>query len=51
MKNQLRFSVAYWHTMRGTRRATPSGPARCSAPGKAGDDSVDNAMQSRPRGL
>lgn len=42
MKDQLRFSVAYWHTMRGTG-ADPFGPGTMLRPWEAGDDSLQNA--------
>ncbi len=50
MKDQLRFSVAYWHTMRGTG-GDPFGPGTMFRPWESGGDSVENAMQPRPRGL
>ena len=43
MKEQLRFSVAYWHTMRGTG-ADPFGPATMVRPWEGPEDSVDNAI-------
>jgi len=43
MKEQLRFSVAYWHTMRGTG-ADPFGPGTMLRPWESGDDSVDSAI-------
>ncbi|RMG03401.1 MAG: xylose isomerase [Planctomycetota bacterium] len=42
MKEQLRFSIAYWHTMRGTG-ADPFGAATMLRPWESGDDSVENA--------
>ncbi|HBQ63884.1 MAG TPA: xylose isomerase, partial [Clostridiales bacterium] len=39
---QLRFSVAYWHTMRGTG-ADPFGPGTMFRPWEAAQDSVENA--------
>ncbi len=42
MKDQLRFSVAYWHTMRGTG-SDPFGPGTMLRPWESGDDSVENA--------
>jgi len=42
MKEQLRFSVAYWHTMRGTG-SDPFGPGTMLRPWESGDDSVENA--------
>jgi xylose isomerase len=43
MKDHLRFSVAYWHTMRGTG-GDPFGPGTMLRPWEATDDSVDNAI-------
>ncbi len=43
MKDQLRFSVAYWHTMRGTG-GDPFGPGTMLRPWDAAEDSVDNAI-------
>ena len=43
MKDQLRFSVAYWHTMRGTG-GDPFGPGTMLRPWEAAEDSVDNAI-------
>ena len=42
MKDHLRFSVAYWHTMRGTG-ADPFGPGTMLRPWEAAEDSVENA--------
>ena len=42
MKDQLRFSVAYWHTMRGTG-GDPFGPGTMLRPWEAAQDSVPNA--------
>jgi xylose isomerase len=42
MKDQLRFSVAYWHTMRGTG-SDPFGPGTMLRPWE-GQDTVDNAI-------
>ena len=42
MKEQFRFSVAYWHTMRGTG-ADPFGPGTMLRPWEGPDDTVDNA--------
>jgi xylose isomerase len=42
MKDELRFSVAYWHTMRGTG-SDPFGPGTMLRPWESGDDSVENA--------
>jgi len=47
MKDQLRFAVAYWHTMRGTG-ADPFGPGTMVRPWEAAEDTVDNA-QNRAR--
>jgi xylose isomerase len=43
MKDHLRFSVAYWHTMRGTG-SDPFGPGTMLRPWDSGDDSVENAV-------
>jgi xylose isomerase len=43
MKDHLRFSVAYWHTMRGTG-SDPFGPGTMLRPWEGGADSVDNAI-------
>jgi xylose isomerase len=43
MKDHLRFSVAYWHTMRGTG-SDPFGPGTMLRPWEAAVDSVDNAV-------
>jgi len=43
MKDQLRFAVAYWHTMRGTG-ADPFGPGTMVRPWEAAEDTVDNAI-------
>jgi len=42
MKEQLRFSVAYWHTMRGTG-ADPFGPGTMLRPWDSGEETVENA--------
>jgi len=42
MKDHLRFSVAYWHTMRGTG-SDPFGPGTMIRPWESGDDSLENA--------
>lgn len=47
MKDHLRFSVAYWHTFRGTG-SDPFGPGTMSRPWEAAVDSVENA-QNRAR--
>ena len=43
MKDHLRFSVAYWHTMRGTG-SDPFGPGTMLRPWEAADDTVNNAI-------
>jgi xylose isomerase len=43
MKDHLRFSVAYWHTMRGTG-SDPFGAATMVRPWEAKTDSVENAI-------
>jgi len=43
MKDHLRFSVAYWHTMRGSG-SDPFGPGTMIRPWESGDDSVENAQ-------
>ncbi|MBU4271109.1 MAG: xylose isomerase [Planctomycetes bacterium] len=43
MKDHFRFSVAYWHTMRGTG-ADPFGPGTMLRPWEAETDSVENAI-------
>ncbi|HQU46737.1 MAG TPA: xylose isomerase, partial [Pirellulales bacterium] len=47
MKDHFRFSVAYWHTFRGTG-SDPFGPGTMQRPWEAASDSVENA-QSRAR--
>ena len=42
MAEQLRFSVAYWHTMRGTG-ADPFGPGTMLRPWEGPEDTVENA--------
>jgi xylose isomerase len=42
LKDHLRFSVVYWHTMRGTG-ADPFGPGTMVRPWEDGTDSVENA--------
>ena len=44
MKDHLRFSVAYWHTMRGSG-SDPFGPATMLRPWESGCDNVDNAQK------
>jgi xylose isomerase len=44
MKEHLRFSVAYWHTMRGSG-ADPFGPGTMLRPWEGPDDTVDNAIK------
>jgi xylose isomerase len=43
MKDHLRFSVAYWHTMRGTG-LDPFGPGTMLRPWEAKSDTVENAV-------
>lgn len=43
MKEQFRFSVAYWHTMRGTG-ADPFGPGTMVRPWEGPEDTVENAV-------
>ncbi len=43
MKEHLRFSVAYWHTMRGTG-ADPFGPGTMLRPWEGLEDTVENAI-------
>ncbi|NLY02808.1 MAG: xylose isomerase [Rhodopirellula sp.] len=43
MKDHLRFSVAYWHTMRGTG-ADPFGPGTMLRPWEGPQDTVENAI-------
>jgi xylose isomerase len=43
MKDHLRFSVAYWHAMRGTG-GDPFGPGTMLRPWEAATDSVENAI-------
>ncbi len=44
MKDHFRFSVAFWHTMRGTG-ADPFGPGTMLRPWESGQDTVENAIQ------
>ncbi|MCS7238428.1 MAG: xylose isomerase [Thermoguttaceae bacterium] len=44
MKEQLRFSVAYWHTMRGTG-SDPFGAPTMLRPWEGAQDTVDNAIR------
>jgi xylose isomerase len=44
MKDHLRFSVVYWHTMRGTG-SDPFGPGTAVRPWDDGSNSVDNALK------
>src|ERR1700688_824784 len=44
MKEHLRFSVAYWHTFRGTG-SDPFGPGTMKRPWEDGSDSVEMAVQ------
>ena len=43
MKDHFRFSVCYWHTMRGTG-ADPFGPGTMLRPWEGPDDTVENAV-------
>src|SRR5947199_3558441 len=43
MREHLRFSVAYWHTFRGTG-SDPFGPGTMVRPWEAAKDSVENAI-------
>jgi len=43
MKDQLRFSVAYWHTLRGTG-ADPFGPGTMLRPWEGAQDTVEGAI-------
>ena len=47
LKDHLRFSVAYWHTFRGTG-SDPFGPGTMHRPWEAAHDTVENA-QNRAR--
>ncbi len=42
MRDHFRFSVAYWHTMRG-QGSDPFGPGTAHRPWESGQDSVENA--------
>jgi len=44
MRDQLRFSIVYWHTFRGTG-SDPFGPGTALRPWEDGTDSVDNACR------
>jgi xylose isomerase len=44
MKDHLRFSIVYWHTMRGTG-SDPFGPGTAVRPWDDGSNSVDNALK------
>src|ERR1700687_1422969 len=44
LKDQLRFSVAYWHTMRGSG-SDPFGPGTMLRPWETGSDDVAMAQQ------
>ncbi len=50
MKAQLRFSVAYWHTMRGTG-GDPFGAGTMLRPWDDGSDSLPNARKTSGSGL
>jgi xylose isomerase len=43
MKEHLRFSIVYWHTMRGTG-SDPFGPGTAVRPWDDGSNSIDNAL-------
>jgi len=43
MQEHLRFSVAYWHTLRGTG-SDPFGPGTMQRPWESGQDTVENAI-------
>jgi xylose isomerase len=44
MRDHLRFSIVYWHTMRGGG-SDPFGPATADRPCDDGTDSIDNALR------
>ena len=44
MRDHLRFSVVYWHTLRGTG-SDPFGPGTAVRPWDDGSDSLDNALR------
>ncbi len=44
MRDHLRFSIVYWHTMRGTG-SDPFGPGTAIRPWDDGSNSVDNALK------
>ena len=44
MKDHLRFSIVYWHTMRGTG-SDPFGPGTAVRPWDDGSNSVENALK------
>jgi xylose isomerase len=44
MRDHLRFSIVYWHTLRGTG-SDPFGPGTALRPWDDGSDSVDNALR------
>lgn len=44
MKDHLRFSIVYWHTLRGTG-SDPFGPGTAVRPWDDGSDSLDNALR------
>jgi xylose isomerase len=44
MRDHMRFSIVYWHTMRGGG-ADPFGPATAERPWDDGTDSIDNALK------
>ena len=47
MKDHLRFSIVYWHTMRGTG-SDPFGAGTMVRPWDDGTDSLDNALRRLP---
>lgn len=48
MKDHFRFSVSYWHTMRGTG-SDPFGPGTMLRPWDDGSDSIENAQKRAGR--
>lgn len=50
MKDHLRFSVAYWHTLRGSG-ADPFGPGTMVRPWESGQDTVENACNRMKVGI
>jgi len=49
MRDHLRFSVAYWHTMRGTG-SDPFGPGTMILPRESGDDPLPPRSTSQAAG-